>query len=112
MTEAYDGRQVVGMDLHRRRSVLVRLTEDGRNLETVRTWSADLTGRRPNSVLRNLRLDKTAWAWTVAFQACPLRVSTSDRFRPQASGPVGDGVQVVADPGARGIPRACGGRDR
>ncbi len=29
MTEAYDGRQVVGMDLHRRRSVLVRMTEDG-----------------------------------------------------------------------------------
>jgi hypothetical protein len=26
MTEAYDGRQVVGMDLHRRRSVLVRMT--------------------------------------------------------------------------------------
>src|SRR6266516_3532570 len=36
MTEAYDGRQVVGMDLHRRRSVLVRLTGDGRKLETVR----------------------------------------------------------------------------
>jgi transposase len=36
MTEAYDGRQVVGMDLHRRRSVLVRMTEDGRQLETVR----------------------------------------------------------------------------
>jgi Transposase len=36
MTEAYDGRQVVGMDLHRRRSVLVRMTEDGRKLETVR----------------------------------------------------------------------------
>ena len=32
MTEAYDGRQVVGMDLHRRRSVLVRMTEDGRKL--------------------------------------------------------------------------------
>ena len=30
MTEAYDGRQVVGMDLHRQRSVLVRMTEDGR----------------------------------------------------------------------------------
>jgi hypothetical protein len=30
MTEVYDGRQVVGMDLHRRRSVLVRMTEDGR----------------------------------------------------------------------------------
>src|SRR5947209_9399723 len=36
MTEAYDGRQVVGMDLHRRRSVIVRMTEDGRKLETVR----------------------------------------------------------------------------
>src|SRR5438477_3454281 len=36
MTEAYDGRQVVGMDLHRRRSVLLRMTEDGRKLETVR----------------------------------------------------------------------------
>src|SRR2546421_9819110 len=36
MTEAYDGRQVVGMDLHRRRSVLVRMTEDGRKLEIAR----------------------------------------------------------------------------
>ncbi len=36
MTEAYDGRQVVGMDLHRRRSVIVRMTGDGRKLETVR----------------------------------------------------------------------------
>jgi transposase len=36
MTEAYDGRQVVGMDLHRRRSVLVRMTGDGRKLETAR----------------------------------------------------------------------------
>ena len=36
MTEACDGRQVVGMDLHRRRSVLVRMTGDGRKLETAR----------------------------------------------------------------------------
>jgi len=35
MTEAYDGRQVIGMDLRRRRSVLVRVTEEGRKLETV-----------------------------------------------------------------------------
>src|ERR1700726_4279165 len=35
-TEAYDGREVVGMDLHRHRSVLVRMTEDGRKLETGR----------------------------------------------------------------------------
>jgi len=33
---AYDGPQVVGMDLHRRRSVLVRLTPDGRKLATAR----------------------------------------------------------------------------
>ena len=36
MEKAYDGRQVVGMDLHRRRSVLVRMTEDGRRLGTSR----------------------------------------------------------------------------
>ncbi len=36
MDASYDGRQVVGMDLHRRRSVLVRMTGDGRKLETVR----------------------------------------------------------------------------
>ncbi len=36
METAYDGRQVVGIDLHRRRSVLVRMTEDGRRLGTAR----------------------------------------------------------------------------
>src|SRR6201981_1977642 len=36
MTEAYDARQVGGRDLHRRRSVPVRMTGDGRKLETVR----------------------------------------------------------------------------
>jgi hypothetical protein len=36
MTEADDGRQVVGMDLHRHRSVLVRMTEDGRRLGMAR----------------------------------------------------------------------------
>ena len=36
MSEAYAGRQIVGMDLHRRRSVLVRMTETGEQLETVR----------------------------------------------------------------------------
>src|SRR4051812_45010387 len=33
---AYEGRQIVGMDLHRRRSVLVRMTDTGEQLETVR----------------------------------------------------------------------------
>jgi len=36
MNEEYAGRQVVGMDLHRRRSVLVRMAEDGRKLGTAR----------------------------------------------------------------------------
>jgi transposase len=46
MTEAYDGRQVVGIDLHRRRSVIVRMTEDGRKLETVRITSSPAALRR------------------------------------------------------------------
>ncbi len=46
MAEAYDGRQVVGMDLHRRRSVLVRMTEDGRTLETVRISNSPAALRR------------------------------------------------------------------
>ena len=36
LVEVYDGPQIVGMDLHRRRSVLVRMTEDGRKLATAR----------------------------------------------------------------------------
>lgn len=59
MTEAYDGRQVVGMDLHRRRSVLVRMSMDGQKLETVRIENSPAAlravlarcGRRPLVVL-------------------------------------------------------------
>ena len=36
LVEAYDGPQIVGMDLHRRRSVLVRMAEDGQKLGTAR----------------------------------------------------------------------------
>ena len=36
MSEAYAGKQIVGIDLHRRRSVVVRMTEAGQWLETVR----------------------------------------------------------------------------
>ena len=46
MTEAYDGRQVVGMDLHRRRSVLVRMTEDGRRLGSARIVNSPAALRR------------------------------------------------------------------
>jgi len=46
MTEAYDGREVVGIDLHRRRSVLVRMTGDGRKLETARITNSPAELRR------------------------------------------------------------------
>jgi hypothetical protein len=36
VNEAYDGQQFVGIDLHRRRSVLVRMSEAGEPLECVR----------------------------------------------------------------------------
>ncbi len=36
MSEEYEGRQIVGIDLHRRRSVLVRMAESGQMLETTR----------------------------------------------------------------------------
>jgi hypothetical protein len=36
VNEAYDGRQFVGIDLHRRRSVLVRMTDSGERLDAVR----------------------------------------------------------------------------
>jgi transposase len=46
METAYDGRQVVGMDLHRRRSVLVRMTEDGRRLGMARISNSPAGLRR------------------------------------------------------------------
>ena len=59
MTRAYDGRQVVGMDLHRRRSVLVRMSATGRKLETIRITNSPVelrraiarAGKRPRVVL-------------------------------------------------------------
>jgi hypothetical protein len=36
VSEGYAGRQYVGVDLHRRRSVLVWMTDTGERLETVR----------------------------------------------------------------------------
>jgi hypothetical protein len=49
MTEDYADRQVVGMDLHRRRSVLVRMTEDGWKLEDRQDH------RQPGRVARRAR---------------------------------------------------------
>jgi hypothetical protein len=44
--EAYDGPQIVGMDLHRRRSVLVRMTANGRRLGTARIINSAAELRR------------------------------------------------------------------
>src|SRR6059058_2087091 len=65
MTEAYDGRQVVGMDLHRRRSVLVRMTMDGRKLETVRITNspAALRGVLARCGARPLVVLEATYGW-------------------------------------------------
>jgi transposase len=79
MSVAYDGPQVVGMDLHRRRSVLVRMTADGRRLETARITNspAELrkviarAGKRPKVVLEATY----GWYWAAdALAAAGARV--------------------------------------
>lgn len=59
MTEAYDGRQVVGMGLHRRRSVLVRMTEDGRKLEIVRITSSPAALTTTRTIARARAVQET-----------------------------------------------------
>jgi hypothetical protein len=69
MSGAYDGTQVVGIDLHRRRSVLVRMTEAGEWLDTVRidndpmTLAAEIAkaGEHPQVVLEATY----GWYWAV-----------------------------------------------
>ena len=46
MDASYDGRQIVGIDLHRRRSVIVRMTEDGQKLDTVQISNSPAALRR------------------------------------------------------------------
>jgi len=69
VNEFYEGQQFVGMDLHRRRSVLVRMTETGEHLETVRIVNtrdrlADVmtrAGESPEVVLEATY----GWYWAV-----------------------------------------------
>jgi hypothetical protein len=50
MQAEYDGRQVVGIDLHRRRSVIVRMTEAGEPLDSVQILQRQgLLRSRPTS---------------------------------------------------------------
>jgi transposase len=65
----YGGKQVVGIDLHRRRSVIVRMTQAGEHLETVRIDNDPLTlgleiakaGEAPEVVLEATY----GWYWAV-----------------------------------------------
>ena len=67
--DEYDGRQVVGIDLHRRRSVIVRMTEAGERLDTVRIDNDPLAlaaeiakaGEAPEVVLEATY----GWYWAV-----------------------------------------------
>ena len=51
MEAGYDGRQVAGMDLHRRRSVRVRMTGEGQDLGSARITSSP-GGQPPEPPLR------------------------------------------------------------
>src|SRR3954452_3465493 len=69
MSAGYDGQQVVGIDLHRRRSVIVRMTETGERLGNVRiendpmALAAEIAqaGEHPQVVLEATY----GWYWAV-----------------------------------------------
>src|SRR5437764_11755723 len=70
----YDGRRIVGIDLHRRRSVIVRMSEAGQRLEAVRIDNDPVAlarevakaGEAPEVVLEA----SYGWYWAVdALQA-------------------------------------------
>src|ERR1700712_2386492 len=73
----YDGRQYVGIDLHRRRSVIVRMTPEGEQLGCVRVDNDPVAlglakaGPDPEVVLEATY----GWYWAVdALQAAGARV--------------------------------------
>ena len=71
----YDGSQFVGIDLHRRRSVIVRTTETGEALEVVRITNdldslAAVMARAGEAARRWCSRRRKAWCWAVdALQA-------------------------------------------
>src|SRR5215470_15360706 len=73
LVEAYDGPQIVGRDLHRRRSVLVRTAGDGRKLATARIASSPArraaeirrAGAHPKVVLEACY----GWYWAAGARA-------------------------------------------
>lgn len=84
MSEQYDGHQVVGLDLHRNRTVMVRMTPGGERLEAVRfangrQISSDQIGKA--GVAPDVLLEATyGWYWAVdALQAAGARCTWRTR---------------------------------
>jgi transposase len=69
--EAYDGPQIVGMDLHRRRPVLVRMSEDGEKLATARITNspARLTAEIARAGLHPKVVLEACYGWYWAADA-------------------------------------------
>src|SRR5664279_4952366 len=121
--EAYAGKQFVGIDLHRRRSVIVRTTDVGEVLEAVRIVNdvqrlASVMARAgdcPEVVLEATY----GWYWAVdALQAGDANVHLAHPFgRQRLSVPTGQerfsgcpglGGPAADGPPARGVDRAPG----
>jgi hypothetical protein len=112
----YDGRQVVGMDLHRRPSPLVRMTEDGRRLGTARIINSPaelfkavgVAGSAPaGHELALARITAVHMAAWLSIESCMLYVvyagfaGRSDRRAAIAAGVVAAETLVFAGNGFR-----------
>jgi len=68
--DEYDGRQFVGIDLHRQRSVIVRQSESGEQLSAVRIVN--------DPVALQLQLEQAGsdpgWCWKQRTAGCEVRV--------------------------------------
>jgi hypothetical protein len=74
VSESYEGRQIVGIDLHRQRSVLVRMTEAGQRLETVRISNDPEYLREVMTRAARRRRWCWRWCWRRATAGCDVRV--------------------------------------
>mgnify|MGYP005819263343 CR=1 FL=1 len=91
----YDGKQFVGIDLHRQRSVIVRQTESGEQLSAVRIVNDPVAlglqledaGADPEVVLEATY----GWYWAAdALQACGAHVHLAHPLGSRVSVPKGE----------------------
>ena len=116
--DEYDGRQFVGIDLHRRRSVIVRQSESGEQLSAVRIVNdpvalglqLEQAGSDPEVVLEATY----GWYWAVdVLQACGAHVPSAILWASKCSVPASEKAvrdaafaRSAADvPTARGLDR-------